>query len=62
VNGVRAEVENQGRLLGGARFSTVAAAARERERGDDGRQRRGDPSHSAVEDRRAGAAATSLES
>ena len=47
MDGVRLEVEHQGRLVGGARFSTAVAARRQGERGEGGRQRRGDPTHSA---------------
>jgi hypothetical protein len=42
VHGVRLEVQNEGRLARGARFSTAVAARREGERGEDGRQRRDD--------------------
>ena len=45
VDRVGREVEHEGRLVRGARFSTAVAAAHERERERGGRQRRGDPSH-----------------
>ena len=45
VDGVRLEVEDEGRLVRGARFSTAVAAGDERECGEDGRQRRGDSRH-----------------
>ena len=46
VDGVGLEVEHEGRLVRGARFSTVVRRRPPMaERGEDGRQRRGDPSH-----------------
>ena len=49
VHGVGLEIEHEGRLVRGARFSTVVAAAGNRQRREDGRQRRGEPSHTAGE-------------
>ena len=40
VHGVGNEIEHEGRLLRGARFSTVAAAGHQAESERDGRQRR----------------------
>jgi hypothetical protein len=50
VHGVGLEVEDEGRLVRGARFSTVPATGREADDGEDGRQRRGDPSHCGAQD------------
>jgi hypothetical protein len=49
VDGVRLEVENEGRSLGSARFST-ASAGRERGRADGGRQQRDDLLHRSPQD------------
>ena len=49
VDGVGLKVEHEGRLVRGARFSTAVAAAGKRQRREDGRQRRGEPSHTAGE-------------
>ena len=45
VDGVRLEVEDEGRFLGSARFSAIPAAAGDGGRDEDGRQQRGEPSH-----------------
>ena len=43
MDGVRLEVEDEGRFPGSARFSTTPAAAGDAGRDEDGRQQRGDP-------------------
>ena len=45
VDGVRLKVENEGRSLRSARFSTAAAARRKGKGGEDGRQQRDDHLH-----------------
>ena len=54
VHGVGLEVEHQRRLIRGARFSTAVAARAEGERGEGGRQRRGEPTHSGAQVSRGG--------